>query len=248
MNAKILTSICLLAFLISGCNLKINLNSNLNQGSVQVKPDEIQNTDQLAAEVNTNQAQPIVDEQSDFVIEKTDEGMIKQIINKKNNEVWIDDLLKLCEIEVMLYAQPKSDFIILAQFNPGSDKPVSSLYSLNLAEKTCSKMAVSEELSDFGARILSPDQTKLAVALEINEAKVLKLLDLIIDQAKTPVTLGEGETLNGGYGALSNHFDIKWLDDKKIQYTVYKNTYKDYDIDVPEELEKVIEVRIATIE
>ena len=106
---------------------------------------------------------------------------------------------------------------------------------------------MSKELSDFGARVLSPDQTKLAVALETNEAKELKVLDLIADQSKTLVILGNGETFNGGYGALSNKFDIRWQDNAKIQYTVYEDTVKNYADNAPQNPEKVKEVRIVDI-
>lgn len=238
---KILLILFLFVIIITGCNLKINLNSNLNQGNIQVEDNGDQPTDENAKTSGQKT--------SDFTFDTSKEGMIKQILIKETNDVWIDDLTILCESDVMMFAQPlDSALVILTQFNPGTDKPVSNLYSLNLQEKECGKLTVTKELSDFGARVLSPDQSKLAVALEINEARILKILDLLADESKIVVTLGDGETLNGGYGALSNHFSISWLDNSKIQYTVYEDTYKDYDIDAPETLEKVIEVRITTIE
>ncbi|MCX6744834.1 MAG: hypothetical protein NTX82_04895 [Candidatus Parcubacteria bacterium] len=238
--------------LITACNLKVNLNSNLNQSSIRVEPNanQNQNINQPAAEANanTNTNQLVANEIVDFTFEQTDDGMIKDIINKKSNEVWIGNLKELCGAEVMIYAHPTDSMkVILTQFNPGSDKPVRSLYLLYLQNKTCNKLAVSEQLADFGARVLSPDQTKLAVALETNEAKELKILDLIVDTSKTLVTLTEGETLNGGYGSLSNKFDIKWLDNEKIQYTVYEDTVKNYPNDFPAGSEKVKEVRIENI-
>ena len=230
-----------------GCNLKINLSSDSNKNNDQIEPAEIENTDQLASGSNMNLSQSSPDENSDFSIEQTEEGLITRINKKKNNEVWIEEPLKLCETEVMFFAQPELTLLILTPFNPGSDKPVSSLYSLDLAERICSKMEISKELSDFGARVLSPDNTKLAVALETNEARALKVLDLILDESNILLTLDEGETLNGGYGALSNHFGLSWVDNSRIQYTVYNDTIKNYDIDAPETLEKVKEMRIANI-
>ncbi|MFA5187770.1 MAG: hypothetical protein WC460_00215 [Patescibacteria group bacterium] len=240
---KLLLIIPVLALLIflSACNLKVNLNSNLNQSTVKIEPNANQNANENVNQ-NINVA-PIVN--TEYVVTANPEKMVTEI---KSGEVTLKDFKALCGNEVMVYAEPKNGFIIFQAFNPGSDKPISSLYLLDLSSKGCKKLDVSKELSDFGALILSPDQTKLAVALETNEAKELKVLDLINDTAKALVTLPEGETLNGGYGALSNHFDIKWLDDKTIQYTVYEDTVKNYAKEASEKIEKVLQVRVVKVE
>jgi hypothetical protein len=248
--SKTLLTLAISALIITGCNLKVNLGTNLNSNSIQIEPNTNanQNTNQPVAETNTNSGQLVANNKINFTFDLNDEKMIKQIVNKDSGEVWISDIKALCGNEMMIYAHPTDSMkVILSQFNPGSDKPVRDLYLLYLQNKTCTKLEVSKELSDFGARILSPDQTKLAVVLETNEAKELKVLDLIIDQSRTLVTLGEGETFNGGYGALSNKFDIKWDGNDKIQYTVYEDTVKNYPDKLPEVTEKVKEVRIVNI-
>jgi len=250
--SKLFLTLVLCTLVITGCNLKVNLNTNLNDSSIQIEPgnaNQNQNINQPAVNANTNSNQLVTKETMGFSFDQTGDAMIKQIINKKNNEVWIPDLKGLCGSDMMIYTQPTAAAkVILTEFNPGSDKPVSSLYLLDLPNKTCKKLEVSKELADFGARVLSPDQTKLAVALETAEAKILKVLDLIADQSKTLVTLGDGETLNGGYGALSNKFDIKWQDNDKIQYTVYEDTVKNYSDKIPDVPEKVKEVRIVNLQ
>jgi len=240
----------LLVLIAAGCDLKINLNSNLNQSSVQVEPNTNQNQNlNTIANENVNKNQLVANETAEFSFDLSPEKMITQIINKKSGEVYISNLKELCGSEMMLFAHPGNSIkVILNKFNPGSDKPVSELYLLNLQTKECKKLAISGELSDFGARVLSPDQSKLAVALETNEAKDLKVLDLLKDSAKTLMTLPEGETLNAGYGALSDHFEINWLDNEKIQYTVYEDTLKNYDKAVTDKIEKVIEVRIVNVQ
>jgi len=238
---KFFIPLFVLALFITACNLKVNLNSNLNQSTVKIEPNANQNTNENVNQ-NTNAAPQA---NSAYEVAVNPEKMVTEI---KSGEVIINDLKALCGNEVMVYAEPKNGFIILQAFNPGSDKPVSSLYLLDLNSKGCKKLEASKELSDFGARILSPDQTKLAVALETNEAKEIKLMDLINDNSKVLVTLPEGETVNGGYGALSNHFDIKWLDDKTLQYTVYEDTVKNYAKGAPEKIEKVLQVRVVKIE
>lgn len=244
---KLLLTFILCAVVIAGCNLKVNLNTN--GSSIQIEPsNQNQNTNQPIVNANTNSDQLVANNQVNFTFELNDEKMIKQVVNKTSGEVWISDLKALCGNEMMIYAHPADSMkIILAEFNFGSDKPVRNLYLLYLQNKTCNKLEVSKELSDFGARVLSPDQSKLAVALETDEAKVLKVLDLIVDQSRTLVTLGEGETFNGGYGALSNKFDIKWDGNDKIQYTVYEDTVKNYPDKLPETSEKVKEVRIINL-
>src|SRR4030043_396167 len=182
---RVFIPVLLILMLLSACDLKINLNSNLNQSSVTVEPNSNQNTN---ADRNINAGPVAVFE---YEVIATPERMVTEI---KIGEVTINDLKALCGNEVMVYAEPKNGYIIFQVFNPGSDKPVSNLYSLDLNSKGCKKLEVSKELADFGARILSPNQTKLALALETNEAKEIKLLDLINDAAKFLVTLPEGET------------------------------------------------------
>lgn len=253
---KKLTILLVLAIVIlAGCNLKVNLNSNLNQSNIQVEPNTNanQNINQPANENTNAQAEEnkdilVANETVDFTFKTTGDNQAEQVINKKSGEVWIDSLEKLCGAAVMIYAHPESSMkVIMARFNPGSDKAVNTLYLLYLQNKTCTKLEVSKELGAAGARILSPDQVKLAVALETDESRDLKVLDLLADTVKTVVTLAEGETLNAGYGALSNHFNINWLDNSKIQYTVYNDTVKNFDVKAPVELEKVKEVRIIDI-
>jgi hypothetical protein len=236
----IFTVLTLAISVLAGCNLKINLNSNLNQSQIKVEP----NANTLPENLNQN-TNVSSEEKIEYNIIANPEKMVTEI---KSGDVTYKDFKSLCGNEVMVYAEPQNGSIIFQSFDPGSDKPVSNLYFFNLKSGECKKLTISEELGNFGARILSPDQTKLAVALETNEAKELKLVDLINDTSKVLVTLPAGETLNGGYGALSNHFDIKWLDDKTLQYTVYEDTVKNYAEGVPEKIEKVLQVRVVKIE
>jgi len=236
----IFTVLTLAISVLAGCNLKINLNSNLNQSQIKVEP----NANTLPENLNQN-TNVSSEEKIEYNIIANPEKMVTEI---KSGDVTYKDFKSLCGNEVMVYAEPQNGSIIFQSFDPGSDKPVSNLYFFNLKSGECKKLTISEELGNFGARILSPDQTKLAVALETNEAKELKLVDLINDTSKVLVTLPAGETLNGGYGALSNHFDIKWLDDKTLQYTVYEDTVKNYTTEAPEKIEKVLQVRVVKIE
>ncbi|MDD5341698.1 MAG: hypothetical protein PHC97_04705 [Patescibacteria group bacterium] len=241
MKIKILFLLGLSILLLGGCDLKVNINSNSNQ----IPEVSITANTNSTTPANVNVA-PVVSSELDIIASA--ENQITQIKDKKTGEVILENLKDLCGTDVMLFAQPEAGTLILKPFNPGSDQPVKELFVLNVVKKTCAKLVSSKELSDFGARVLSSDQTKLAVALETNEARELKLIDLLKDTSKVLVTLPEGETFNGGYGALSDHFDIKWLDNQTIQYTVYKDTVKNYDVNAPTGLEDVLQVRVVKIE
>ena len=239
---KILSFILALT-IFTGCDLKINLNSNLNQTSIEVDSQADEETSDDQGQTEESQQEIL-----DYEIITTEENMIEQIKNK-SGEIIFDNLSESCGLEVMVYAQPDNQsLIILKPFDPGSDKYLNKLLVLNLREQTCQELEISQELTDFGSHVLSADQTKLALALETNEARQLKLLDLVYDKATTLVELTEGETLNGGYGAMTNHFDIKWLDETMIQYTVFKDTYENYAANAPDNIEKVLQVRVINIE
>jgi len=238
---KILFLLIIMVLVLGGCDLKININSDEGQKEIEVKVDE----NEKQAEAEAKEAE-VVETASDYEIIADEEGMVTQI---KMGEVIIEDLDEFCGQEVMVYAQPESqELVVFVPFNPGSDKPANTLLVFKLKQFECNELESSVELSDFGARVLSADQTKLVVALETDEAKVLKLIDLINDKVITLVELDEGETLNGGYGALSNHFDIKWLDNKSLQYTVFADTVVNYSDKAVEGIEDVIQVRVVDVE
>jgi len=252
--SKILILTTVLTLVLAGCDLKVNItpksNSNLNEAAtVNLNAETNANVEaNTNAALNTNESLSGL-EGLGYELVSSAEGSVSQIKNNKTGEIVIENLKDACQIEVMLYAKPgDSSIIIFKPFNPGSDRPVKDLYSLNLDTKGCKKLVISNELGDFGALILSPNQARVAAAFETNEAKELKVFDLVTDSSQVVATLAEGETLNGGYGGLSNHFDIKWIDDETLQYTVYEDTVKNYDANAPEQLEKVLQVRVVKVE
>ena len=241
---KILLFLTILTLVLSACDLKVNINSDLEQSEVKVEENESVDTEEAEDVEPTEETKSL-----NYEIIETPEFMAVSVKDKDTGEFLVLDLKEACGIETMVYAEPENQpLIIFKPFDPGSDKPFSQLFILNLETKECQEMEISQELSDFGVQVLSPDQTKMALALETNEARELKLLDLVNDKAMTLVELPEGETLNGGYGAMSNHFDIKWLDTKMIQYTVFENTFANYDTNAPDEIEKVLQVRVVSVE
>ena len=67
--------------------------------------------------------------------------------------------------------------------------------------------------------ILMPSKDKSEEGKGLSQA--LHLLDLEKDEIRTLVNLSNNETLNKNFGSDYSSFDIKWLNDKTIQYSVY---------------------------
>jgi hypothetical protein len=143
------------------------------------------------------------------------------LIDEANgNKIIVASTNKLCGKPLDEYVFPAySNTLFLTPFNPGTDSPLTDIYALDVNKLSCRIMSISEKLKDFGAKILSPDKTMIAVSLEGNAR-----LDLKTDLSKIAVTLPTGQTLNGGSGGLSNFFAIRWVDNNTISYTVFTDT------------------------
>jgi len=230
--------IFLLIFILAGCNIKVNLSPEDNYFDQSGEP---QDTTQTEEETDENRIA--------YEVKANSDGVVMQILNQDTQEVLIEDLVDICGNEMVYYAHPQDlPYIILKPYLIDEEQELDALYSLNIQLSKCQGLEVSQQIDGLNEQVLSPDQSKLALVLEKDEARVLKLLDIVNDKALTLVELTEGETLNGGYGGDSNHFDIKWLDNKMIQYTVYENTVANYDPDAPDKIEKVLQVRVVNID
>ncbi|MFC1599075.1 hypothetical protein ACFL2U_03675 [Patescibacteria group bacterium] len=237
-NFKILL-ILLIIFVLAGCDIKISLNPDDSQITINEQEeetnqdtDEDTDSDRIAYEVLADEA-----------------GVVSKILNKDTGEILTEDLVDLCGNEMIYFAHPQDlPFIIFKPLLLEDDQEADNLYSLNLQLNKCLPLESSQEIEGLGEQVLSPDQTKLALALEKDEARILKLLDLVNDKALTLVELPEGETLNGGYGGDSNLFDIKWMDNKMIQYTVFEDTIANYEPDPRSSFEKILQVRVVSVE
>lgn len=191
------------------------LSQNLNQISQQPSNE--------APKLNLEN-QPSYKVQSFMVSNAYDTSIID---TSNGNQVVVASTTKLCGDAMDKYVfLPGSTTLYMAPFNPGADIPMTAIYSLDLKTQQCNKMAISQQLEDFGQKVLSPNQTRLAVALEGN-ARQLVLLDLATDTSKILVTLPTGQTLNGGDGGLSNFFAIRWINDTTISYTVFADSIGD---------------------
>jgi predicted small lipoprotein YifL len=237
-NFKILT-IVLIIFVLAGCDIKISLSPENNQSanneqeqSGDQDTDASADTDRIAYEVLADEA-----------------GVVSKILNKDTGEILTEDLVDLCGNEMIYFAHPQDlPFIIFKPYLTEEVKLSDGFYSLNLQLNKCQELEISQELDGSSFEILSPDQTKIALALEKDDARILKLLDLVNDKALTLVELADEETLNGGYSGETNHFDIKWMDNKMIQYTVYEKIIDDYDANTPDNIAKVLQVRVVSID
>jgi len=230
--------IILLVFILAGCNIKVNLSPDDNYFNTNDEPQDTTQAEQESDEIRIA-----------YEVKANQDGVVMQILNKDTGEILTEDLVDLCGNEMLYFAHPQDlPYIILKPYLIEEEQILNALYSLNIQLNKCQVLEVSQEIEGNNKQVLSPDQTKLALALEKDEARVLKLLDLVNDKSLILVELAEGETLNGGYGGESNHFDIKWLDNQMIQYTVYQDTFANYDPDAPDKIEKVLQVRVVNID
>lgn len=154
--------------------------------------------------------------------------------------------------------------LYLAHVNrPGEGMYPLALVSFDINKKEFSKMAVSKYFVEAGRCIwieekrdeafcmptggaLSPNGKMLVVAPvdELNDrtglSQTLWLLDLEKDEARVLVKLSGSETFNASarIGYPTGKFDIKWVDNEKIEYSTY-------DQSVPPQLDSASEMLLV---
>lgn len=147
------------------------------------------------------------------------------IIDSVSGKTIIESTKEICGVGVQFpFSQSQiSTTLVVSPIRPETDGPYpEKLLALDTVNKKCETMKISTLFGDFGFQVLSPDGKSLAAVFE-NAPRTLYLLDLTNDTSKKIVNLPESETLNGGFGALSNVFELSWANASTIQYSVYRN-------------------------
>ena len=178
-----------------------------------------------------SQEEPITEFPTNYeLVLETGDGLIGQVKNSDTGEIAISNVKELCGQNAMLYTKTNNSAIFILQpYNPGAGLPLRKLLRLNAKDKTCASIQSYGENFTFGIDVLSPDHSLLAIAFDTDGAKTFRVIDLVNDVKVNEYIVNQGETLNAGYGDMSNEFEIKWLDDSKIQYAVFKDTPQDPD-------------------
>jgi|GEM_PF-6049685 hypothetical protein len=160
------------------------------------------------------------------LIRTNDETTENEIIYENPNDLGIPYL--------KIIAQPEgSDFIYMQAYLPDTDAGGGYYYAFDTNSGSILTMQFNALKLDpwfFGVQQVSSDETQLiGVSNSLDscgDVRELYLIELASDTYREVVTLPEGETLNGGTGALSNYFDIDWMSGNRISYAVFDQSKK----------------------
>jgi spore coat protein U-like protein len=182
-------------------------------------------------EIERIEFQKTEEEKADYQILTYASQEDSYIIDKVQGVLAIESTAALCNTPVMGFTNYANTRIhIVSDLNFGSERPIQNLYKIDVGNKTCTRMNVSNQVGDFGGYEVSPDGQKLVVALE-SRPRVITLIDLINDTAKVIATVPQGRTFNGGFGGLSNNFVMVWTDAQTLQYEIYEDVPESQAID-----------------
>lgn len=174
--------------------------------------------------------------------ESTDAKIVKINSTTNEREVLIESIREALpelkeEPRYTLYKISYSEALSKIFFvqSPTTGVAPCKMFSFNIDSKEFKKMEISKYYCDhkicgyycgWGAfvspnkkMILVPSKDKSEEGKGLSQA--LYLLDLEKDEIRTLVNLSNNETLNKNFGGDYSSFDIKWLGDKTIQYSVY---------------------------
>jgi len=124
--------------------------------------------------------------------------------------------------------------------------------NLYVFDKNKNKVIILENISSIftasGGFSISPDKLKIVIVKDKDGliegvSNKLYIFDLNKDMLFKIVYLNKDETLNRGCGNMSNFFDIKWQDEKKIAFQVYK-----IESECVEDMKQPIDYRLILIE
>lgn len=118
--------------------------------------------------------------------------------------------------------------VFFKEFLSETDGAPTLLWSFNGESKKFEPLVNCNKVyKGFGLQLLSPNGLFMAFADDdelkniTGSSRTLWLFDLRNDITKKITTLRQGNTFNAGYGSWSNKFDIAWIDNTSISYTMY---------------------------
>jgi len=120
-----------------------------------------------------------------------------------------------------------SKFIFFRSALMETNNPGGLLYSFDTKNRVFKKMDIG--FSDFDGFALSPDNTRFAFAPNNDTNgldQVLFICSLLNDSCEEKIKLTGNETFNGGNDGISGDFEIAWIDDSKIEYSVFDQDNK----------------------
>lgn len=142
------------------------------------------------------------------------------------------------------FAMPENSNLIYFQSIYSETSDTDSIYSFDIYRNEFKKMKINEVCNEsVGLIVLSPDQTKLVCIPESEDetgrAQMMYLASLADDNYQEVIKLPESQTFNGGGWGLSGFFDVEWLGNDRIMYSIYDQSKKegyDYFYDSSQEM------------
>ena len=159
------------------------------------------------------------------------EGYSVYAFSKEKNTLYLASYLG--ETESPLQITWKFD-LTTKKLEPLKFKPDTNV---NIAAESWLRIPTSNKLKFVKAVYKSEDADKKGFTQQ------LVLYDLEKESISLLVQLSGSETLNGGYYALSENIDAKWVDENTLEYSVYNQDGRD---EYSDDLKPLVEKRRAT--
>lgn len=225
----------LVSFVAAGCNLQAPVSS---ENTMNNQANEKKSSDVSTGELETlgeDESYVYYLEAKDFDKYGFDKKIIRTDKKTQTSETLIESIFEAGGIKkgsLGPYSFPQdSRYIFLVHNFPDTDLGSNDIWKFNIETKKLSELSnINSIFTGWNEQVLSPDGKFILAAVdgennaEWGISKHLYLLDLTNDSKITLVTLPDTQTFNAGYGALSNHWEINWLNNITIEYSIFKQT------------------------
>lgn len=162
------------------------------------------------------------------VIERRTDGTASIVV--KSVKEAIPALKEKDNLTLKVFAQSADGTVIFKSIYMDTDDSSGDLYAFDIVSHAFTRMKVNEIYDGFyGGFALSADQTRFAWVPNKEmggDTKTMYLIDLASDSYEAIVQLSGKETFNGGGFALSSSFNISWIDNETLRYSVYDQSKK----------------------
>lgn len=139
-----------------------------------------------------------------------------------NIEIVIQSLNTLCGEKVKIFINDNIEqlFYVRDWVEEDSILPPQRIYRINPEATSCEVLEVSEYFGEFGQYIISPDNKKMALAIE-TEPKIIRVVFFEEDKQEIVARAEANQTFNAGWGGVTNNFVFLWDDEKTLQYDTF---------------------------
>jgi len=233
MKKTLLIFFVLSIFMFSGCSFNKKNIDNRTSAEVESQ-EEINQVEQEKIESVQNQISQVKEYQLKYTkyyeqkLVKVSEKTNEEDIIIENIKEAIPELKKAYNLTLKEFAYPNdSEFIFFRTVLMETDNPYGTLYSFDIKNRIFKKMNIS--MSYFDGFAISPDETRFALMPQSDANgldQVLYICNLLNDDCEKKISLIGNETFNEGGGDMSSFFEIKWINDSKIEYSVFNQNDK----------------------